>query len=141
MTTAEQYTAATPVQSPIKPGFASATSIAAAVLLLTVGALSLFEGIAAVARDDLFVLGGAYIYELDVTTWGWIHIVLGALLIAAALGLMTGKTWGKVLSIGFLALAIIANFLWLPYYPWWSTLVIALSVVGIWAIATWHPQP
>ncbi|WP_280399613.1 DUF7144 family membrane protein [Nocardia carnea] len=140
MTTAEQYTATVPVQSPIKPGFASSASIAAAVLLLTVGTLSLFEGIAAVARDDLFVLGGAYTYELDITTWGWIHIVLGALLIAAALGLITGRTWGKVLSIGFLALTIIAHFLSLPYYPWWSTLVIVLSVVPIRAIATWHPQ-
>lgn len=137
MTTAQPSPATTPVRSPIRPGFASATSIATAVLLATVGALSLFEGIAAVARDDLFVLGRAYIFELDTATWGLLHIVLGVLLFTGALGLMTGRTWGRVLSIGFLAPAIIANFLWLPYYPWWGALIIALSVVAIWAIATW----
>lgn len=140
MTTAQHSLATTPVRSPIRPGFVSATSIATAVLLATVGALSLFEGIAAVARDDLFAPGRAYLFELDTATWGRVHLVLGALLLAGALGLMTGRTWGKVLSIGFLALAIIANFLWLPYYPWWGALIIALSVVAIWAIASW-PTP
>ena len=88
----------------------------------------------------MFVVGIDYTYEFDITTWGWIHIVLGAVLIVAALGLLTGTTWGRVLAIAVAALSILANFLWLPYYPWWSTLVIALNVVVIWAIATWHPR-
>ncbi|MBF6352148.1 MULTISPECIES: DUF7144 family membrane protein [Nocardia] len=140
MTTAPQYTTDTTGRGPLRQGFAAGAAIGASILLLTVGVLSVLEGIAAVARDELFVVGVDYIYEFDITTWGWIHIVLGAILIVAALGLMTGTTWGRVLAIVVAALSILANFLWLPYYPWWSTLVIALNIVVIWAIATWQPR-
>ena len=141
MTTAPEPMASTSGgNTPLRQGVAAGTSIAAAILLLTVGVLSVLEGIAAVANDELFVVGVDYVYEFDITTWGWIHIVLGALLIVSALGLMTGTSWGRGVAIGIAALSILANFLWLPYYPWWSILVIALNIVVIWAIATWRPQ-
>ncbi|WP_327147265.1 DUF7144 family membrane protein [Nocardia sp. NBC_01329] len=141
MTTAPEPMASTSRgRAPVRQGVAAGTSIAAAILLLTVGVLSVLEGIAAVAEDELFVVGVDYVYEFDITTWGWIHIVLGALLIVSALGLMTGTSWGRGVAIGIAALSILANFLWLPYYPWWSILIIALNIVVIWAIATWRPQ-
>ncbi|MGW1741930.1 DUF7144 family membrane protein [Nocardia sp. NPDC001965] len=140
MTTAREPMAGTSGHTPRRQGVAAGTSIAAAILLLTVGVLSVLEGIAAVAEDELFVVGVNYTYEFDITTWGWIHIVLGAVLIISAFGLMTGTAWGRGLAIGIAALSILANFLWLPYYPWWSILIIALNIVVIWAIATWRPQ-
>lgn len=140
MTTTPHHGATTSGGTPIKQGVAAGTSIGAAILLLTVGVLSLLQGISAVADDELFVVGVNYIYEFDISTWGWIHIVLGAVLIISALGLLTGTTWGRVLAVCIAALSILANFLWLPYYPWWSTLVIALNVVVIWAVTTWRPQ-
>ncbi|MEU7631361.1 hypothetical protein AB0C34_15430 [Nocardia sp. NPDC049220] len=127
-------------QHPVREGFAAGTSIAAAIVLMTVGVLSIFEGVSAVAQDDMFVVGPSYVYQFDTTSWGWIHIVLGALLVVAALGLMTGATWARVVAICVAALSIIGNFMWLPYYPAWSILVIALNVVAIWAIATWKPE-
>ncbi|WP_024800596.1 hypothetical protein [Nocardia sp. BMG51109] len=125
---------------PVRQGLAAGTSIGAAALLITVGLLSLFQGISAVVKDDLFVVGVDYVYKFDITTWGWIHIVLGVVLVICALGLLTGTTWGRVAAIGIAALSILANFLWLPYYPWWSVLVIALDIVVIWAVATWRPE-
>ncbi|MET7767129.1 hypothetical protein [Nocardia sp. NPDC005366] len=127
-------------QRPVRQGIAAGTSIGAAILLLTVGVLQILEGISAVAEDELFVVGPDYIYQFDTTGWGWIHIVLGAILVLCAIGLMTGSTWGKVGAIIIAALTIIANFLSLPYYPWWSILIIALSIVVIWAVSTWHPN-
>ncbi|MEV5647973.1 hypothetical protein AB0L57_06950 [Nocardia sp. NPDC052254] len=129
----------TPQEHPVRQGIAAGTSIGAAILLITVGVLSILEGISAVANDKLFVAGVEYVYQFDTTTWGWIHIVLGILLVIAALGLMTGTGWGRVTAITLAALSILANFLWLPYYPAWSILVIALNVVVIWAVATWQP--
>ncbi|MFC3961444.1 DUF7144 family membrane protein [Nocardia jiangsuensis] len=125
---------------PVRQGFAAATSIAASILLLAVAVLSVLQGISAVANDSLFVVGPDYVYSLDTTTWGWIHIVLGVLLGIAAVGLMTGATWARITAIGLAALSIVSNFLWLPYYPAWSLLVIALDVVVIWAVATWRPE-
>ncbi|MBB5916252.1 hypothetical protein BJY24_005164 [Nocardia transvalensis] len=129
-----------PDTHPVRQGVAAGTSIGAAILLLTVGVLSLFQGISAVAKDELFVVGVDYVYKFDITTWGWIHIVLGILLIISAIGLMTGAMWARIVAIGLAALSILGNFLWLPYYPWWSVLVIALDVVVIWAVATWRPE-
>ncbi|MBL1076342.1 hypothetical protein JK358_18240 [Nocardia sp. 2] len=124
-------------EHPVRQGIAAGTSIGASILLLTVGTLSVLAGIAAVAEDTMYVAGFEYIYELDITTWGWTHIVLGVVLAISGLGLLTGKTWGRVAAMIVAAVSIIANFLWLPYYPWWSVLIIALDAVVIWAVATW----
>ncbi|MFC9997725.1 hypothetical protein [Nocardia sp. NPDC127526] len=124
-------------EHPVRHGIAAGTSIGAAILLITVGALSVLSGISAVAEDTLYVVGFEYIYQLDTTTWGWVHIGLGAVLMLAGGGLMAGTTWGRFAAIGVAALSIIANFLFLPYYPWWSVLIIALDIVVIWAVTTW----
>ncbi|TQF66031.1 hypothetical protein FK531_19365 [Rhodococcus spelaei] len=121
----------------VKQGFAVGTSIAAAVLLLTVGILQIFQGISAVAKDNVLVFGPEYTYQFNITTWGWIHIVVGILIALTGFGLLSGATWARITAIFLAALSIIANFLWLPYYPLWSILIIALDVVVIWAVTTW----
>ncbi|MEE2032222.1 DUF7144 family membrane protein [Rhodococcus chondri] len=124
----------------VKQGIAGGISIGAAVILITVGIVQLFQGIAAVAEDELFVRGQEYTFKFDFTTWGWIHIVMGVVMVIAGIALMTGATWARVTAIIIAALSILANFLWLPYYPWWSILIIALDVVVIWAVSTWHSR-
>jgi hypothetical protein len=114
--------------------------MAAAVIMVTVGIIQLFQGIAAVAEDEVFVSGINYVYEFDLTTWGWIHILLGVLVAIVGLALFTGAGWARVSAIIVAAISIVANFLWLPYYPVWSLLIIALDVVIIWAVSTWNPD-
>ena len=130
-------TSSTGKDDSVKQGFAAGASIAAAILLLTIGILQTLQGISAVAKDEVLVMGPEYIYSFDVTTWGWIHIVIGILIALTGFFLLTGATWTRITAIFLAALSIIANFLWLPYYPWWSILIIALNVVVIWAITTW----
>ncbi|MEU4311408.1 hypothetical protein [Nocardia sp. NPDC024068] len=122
-----------------KQAIATGGSIAAAALLLTAGIITLFQGIAALAEDEVFISGPEYVYELDLTSWGWVHIVFGILLVLTSLALMTGAVWAKIVAIGLACLSIVANFLWLPHYPLWSILIIALDIVIIWALATWDP--
>ncbi|WP_232718750.1 DUF7144 family membrane protein [Gordonia metallireducens] len=123
-----------------KQGIAAGTSIGAAIILIVVGVVQLAQGIAAVAKDEVFVRGIEYVYKFDISTWGWIHIVLGAIAIIVGAGLVSGAGWARFTAIVIAGLSIIANFLWLPYYPWWSILVIALDVVVIWAVSTWNPR-
>ncbi|MDH6677751.1 hypothetical protein M2284_001950 [Rhodococcus sp. LBL1] len=123
-----------------KQGFAAGTSIAAAIILMTVGILEIFQGISALAKDDVFVVGPQYVYQFNLTTWGWIHLVLGIVVVLVGLALLTGATWARVCAIILAALSIIANFLWIPWYPMWSILIIALDIVVIWAVSTWHPE-
>ncbi|MVU80478.1 hypothetical protein GPX89_24915 [Nocardia sp. ET3-3] len=123
----------------LKQGFAAGTAMAAGILLLVIGALSILQGISAVASDDLLVVGSDYVYKLNTAGWGWIHIILGAIEIIVAIGLLNNTTWGRTAALVLAALSIVENFLWIPYYPAWSLLIIALDVVVIWAIATYKP--
>ncbi|WP_330230610.1 hypothetical protein OHA40_32470 [Nocardia sp. NBC_00508] len=129
-----------PNQHPTRQAVAAGTSIGAAILLLITGIASILQGISAIAKDEIYVAGPEYTYQFNTTGWGWIHLVLGILLVIAALGLMTGAAWARVIAVVLAALSILGNFLWLPYYPGWSILVIALDVVVIWAVTTWQPN-
>ncbi|MEV0947264.1 hypothetical protein [Rhodococcus sp. NPDC049939] len=123
--------------SSVKQGFAEGASLAAGVLLVTVGVIQALQGIAALVKDDIVVVGIDYIYTWNVTGWGWLHLVLGVLVAVTGLALIAGATWARVVAIVIAGLSIIANFVWLPYYPWWSIVIIALDVVVIWAVSTW----
>ena len=123
-----------------KSEVAAGTSIVAAVVLATVGVLQVFQGIAALARDEVFVVGIEYVYKFDLTTWGWIHLILGVVVVLVGVALFTGATWARICAIILLALSIVANFLWIPYYPWWSLTVIALAILAIWGLAAWTPD-
>ncbi|WP_226435589.1 DUF7144 family membrane protein [Rhodococcus yananensis] len=125
---------------PVRNGFAGATTIAAGALLAAAGILSILQGISALANDDLFVVGPEYLYSFDITGWGWIHLLIGILVVATAIGLFAAATWARAVAIVLAAVSIVANFLWLPYYPWWAVLVIALDILVIWAVATWSPD-
>lgn len=115
-------------------------AVAAAILLVTVGVLDMLQGISAVSADQLYFVGVEYLYRFDTTAWGWIHIVTGIILVLTGIGLMSGTAWARVAAMAVASLSIIANFMWIPYYPAWSILVIVLDVVVIWAVATWHSR-
>ncbi|WP_063004404.1 DUF7144 family membrane protein [Nocardia salmonicida] len=131
----------TPEAEPFqRQAIAEGISISAAFMLVIVAAVSILQGISAIADDQLYVAGIEYVYEFDTTTWGWVHVVLGALALICGIGLALGSTWGRYGALGIAALVIVANFMSLPYYPAWSIVIIALSVVIIWAVSTWRPE-
>jgi hypothetical protein len=107
----------------------------AAFMLIVVGAFQVMYGIAAIFEDEFFVLTRNYLYDVDVTVWGWIHLIWGIVLIAAGIGLFTGKAWAVVVGIVVAAISAIQNFISIPYYPVWSLLIIALDIIVIWALA------
>jgi hypothetical protein len=124
---------------PFEPGLEEATwsfgvVTFAAVTLVTVSIFQILQAIAAIARDEVFVTGINYAYAIDVSTWGWIHLGLGVIALAVGLGLLADMTWARVAGIVVAVLVALANFAWLPYYPLWSMLVIAFSVLVIWAL-------
>ncbi|MET7736832.1 hypothetical protein ABZT02_36715 [Streptomyces sp. NPDC005402] len=106
----------------------------AAVMLTLVGVLDIFRGIMAIAKDDIFLNTRNYVFEFDLTGWGWIHLALGVVAVIVSVGLFQGATWARVLGVALAGLVIIANFLSLPYYPVWSVIMIAMSGFIIWAL-------
>jgi cell division protein FtsW (lipid II flippase) len=111
----------------------------AAIVMLMVGMLQILAGLVAIFENEVYVQTRSYLFEFDVTTWGWIHLILGVIVALAGWGLLSGRTWARVVGITLAVLSAIANFLFLPHYPLWSLLIIALDVLVIWALAA-HGQ-
>ena len=81
-----------------------------------------------------------YTFEFDTTAWGWIHLILGIVLALTGFFLFTGAAWARIVGIAVAVLAMLANFLWLPHYPFWAIVLIALDVLVIWALSTYDPE-
>ena len=114
----------------------------AGLILLMGGVLALLQGISALAKDEVYVRTRDYTYSFDLTTWGWIHLLLGLAAIAVGLAIMAGQTWGLLTGIAVAVLSAIANFLFLPQYPLWALVLITLDVAVIWALSRMlHPTP
>jgi hypothetical protein len=115
-------------------GWAVGGVMFAGVLMVIVGFFEMIAGLAAISNDEIFVKTENYLFNFDVTTWGWIHLVLGVVVGAAGLAVIAGRVWGGLVAIALVTLVAIANFFWIPYYPFWSILTIALAVWVIWAL-------
>ena len=81
-----------------------------------------------------------YAYEIDVTAWGWIHLIIGVVVAFAGIAVYSGATWARSVGIVLAILSAIANFLYIPYYPVWAVLIIALNVAVIWALAVYGTE-
>ncbi|WP_420717868.1 DUF7144 family membrane protein [Streptomyces sp. H27-S2] len=114
----------------------SGTTVLAAALMIFGGVMALFEGIAALAKDDLFLATRHYVFEFSLTGWGWIHLILGIVLVIAGCAVLTGALWARFFGVAVAGLGAIANFLWLPYYPWWALVLIAVNLFVVWALCT-----
>ncbi|GHB48325.1 hypothetical protein GCM10010377_44020 [Streptomyces viridiviolaceus] len=125
-----------PAQHTAKQEWATGLTAFAAVMLFLVGVLDLCRGITAIAEDDIFVTTRNYVFAFDLTSWGWIHLVLGVVAVIVSIGLLQTATWARVAGVVIAGLVIIANFLSLPYYPVWSVVMIAISGFIIWALCT-----
>ncbi|MFF1677482.1 hypothetical protein ACFVYG_15735 [Streptomyces sp. NPDC058256] len=116
--------------------WASGGTVFAGVLMMVTGILSVLNGIAGIAADDVYTRVGSYVYEFNLTTWGWIHLVIGVLVAITGWGILQGMDWARGVGIGLAALSMIEYFMFLPYAPFWSIISIAIAVFVIWALAT-----
>ncbi|MFF9623686.1 hypothetical protein [Streptomyces griseosporeus] len=113
----------------------------AGVLLLLNGILAVLQGIAAIAEDDVYARIGSYVYEINLTGWGWILLILGVIAACAGVGILSGATWARAAGIALASLSLIAQFLFLPYQPVWSVVMMAIDVFVIWALASYRSEP
>jgi len=115
-------------------GWAISGVLFAASMLMLIGCFQVIAGLVAIFDDEFYVVARNYTFNLDTSAWGWLHLLLGLLLLVTAFGLFSLRSWAIYAAIGLAILSAIANFFFIPYYPFWSILVIALDVWVIWAL-------
>jgi hypothetical protein len=126
-----------PGDSPPPPeasGWALGVIAFAATMLFLIGIFQALAGLVAIFDDEFYVVTRNYTFDLDVSAWGWIHLVIGLAVLATGVGLFQRKTWAGVTAILLAMLSAISNFFFIPYYPIWSLLVIGLCIWVIWAL-------
>ncbi|GEL21176.1 hypothetical protein PSU4_01300 [Pseudonocardia sulfidoxydans NBRC 16205] len=139
-TTSHRTGPAHPAAAP-DSGWATSAAVFAAILMMLAGVLGVLVGVAAILRDEIYVVTPQYVVGLDVTVWGWVHLGLAVLLGAAGAGVVWGRDWARVVGVGVAGLNLIAHFAFLPFYPVWSLVIIALDVLVIWALAVYPGEP
>jgi hypothetical protein len=117
-------------------GAALGLTLLAAVFMMIAGTLGFFEGLAAVVRGTFFVTLPNYTFSLSAVGWGWVHLILGVLVFAAGAALLTDRFWARIAGVVLASFQVIASFVFLPYYPVWAVVLIAVSLFVIWALLT-----
>lgn len=108
----------------------------AGIGMMILGCFQAFMGLVAIFNTDFFlVTASGLAVPVNYTAWGWVHLVLGVVVFLAGAAVMAGKTWGRVVGICLAALQALVNFAYLPAYPIWSAIVIAVDVLVIYALA------
>jgi hypothetical protein len=113
---------------------AAARVVFAATMMILLGMFQALEGLTGLLDDDFYAAVPAYTLDLDVTAWAWIHLIAGILLVITGFALFSGSPVAGGVAVALAGLAAIANFVFLPHYPGWSLLIVALCVVVIWSI-------
>lgn len=113
----------------------------AGTIMIVGGIFQALAGIVALFRNEVYVVGLNYIYSFDLTTWGWIHLIVGIVVAIAGAAVLTGQLWGRIVGVGLAVISMLTNFMFVPYYPLWSLLVIALDVFVIWALCSAGRKP
>ncbi len=115
-------------------GWAAGWATFAAILMILVGLFHAFAGLVAIFDESFYVVAEEWLFEFDATTWGWIHLIGGLIVLVSGFGIFTGNVVARTVGVVIAASSALINFAWLPYYPVWSVLMIALAVAVIWAL-------
>jgi len=119
-------------------GWAFGFTVFAGVMMVIIGVYQVIVGLSAIIEHTFYRVTPNYVFAFNVTGWGWIHLIFGVILVVVGFSILAGQTWARVAGIVLAALSAIANFLFIPYYPLWSILIIALDILVISALASYE---
>jgi hypothetical protein len=106
----------------------------AGTMMVIQGIWWLFAGLVALFTDEFYVVTPEYIFLFDVTTWGWIHLLVGLLVLAAGFAVFSGAVWARTVGVIVAVIATIVAFAWMPWYPLWGILLVVIAISVIWAL-------
>ena len=107
----------------------------AAIMLALIGSITFFEGLVAIFNQGYYLVGPAgLVVSVDYTWWGWVHLILGVVAVAAGFGLIAGNMAARVVGVIVAMISAVLNLAFLAAHPFWTTIIIVIDVVIIYAI-------
>jgi hypothetical protein len=106
----------------------------ASVMMMIGGALAIFQGLVAAINDEWVVWRNAEALYLDLSAWGWAHMAIGAVVLLCGVSILSGNILARAVGVFVASLSLVTNFMFMPAYPVWATIVIAVDVLVIWAL-------
>jgi hypothetical protein len=106
----------------------------AGFFMIITGVLDAIQGLTAIIKDDAPIFRAGTIVILDVTQWGWVHLIFGIVLVLIGIALLNGSTFARVAAIILVGLNLISQFAGLPWYPVWGVIAIVLDMLILWAL-------
>jgi hypothetical protein len=110
-------------------------------IMVIVGFLNFFYGLAAIVNDEVVVVGGHGAIIADLTTWGWVTLILAVVLVMTGFGLVTGAAWARVLGVIIVSLNAIEQVWIFPAAPLWALIVILLDVIILYNLTARWGEP
>lgn len=106
----------------------------AGFMMMLLGFLQGISGLTAIFKKEFFVITPEHLIAFNVTTWGWIHLVLGIVIFMAGLELLRGATWARVVAAILAILSFVANMAFISAYPFWSITIMVIDVLVLYAV-------
>ena len=117
-----------------RSGWAVGFAFFAGAMMIMIGIFDMIEGLAAVFKKDFYAVTPNYVFHFNASAWGWIHMLLGLIILLAGLGVFTGAVWARTVGVIMAAIIGITNFAFIPIYPVFSIVIIAVCIFVIWAL-------
>jgi hypothetical protein len=115
-------------------GWAIGWTAFAGITMIIMGGWWLISGLVALFNSEFYVVTQNWIFQFDISTWAWIHLIIGIIVLLAGFGLFSGKVWARTVGVIIAVIATLVAFAWLPYYPIWAIIYIVVSIAIIWAL-------
>jgi hypothetical protein len=106
----------------------------AGFMMILLGSFHAVAGLVGIVNDQFYVKGSKYIFQFDRTTWGWIQLLVGIIVVLAGFGVFSGAVWARTVGVILAVVSAIAAFAWLPWYPVWAIAIIIVAIAVVWAL-------
>lgn len=119
----------------------TAGAVFAAILMFVGGVMNSLQGLAGIIKNTFYVISPNYWVTFSTTTWGWIHLAIGVVLLLAGVTVLTGATWARWLGIVIASIAAVGNFMFIPIQPFWALALLALDIWVVYSLVVHKREP
>jgi hypothetical protein len=106
-----------------------------AVMLMLLGGFQLIQAFVAFFDDGFYLVSeSGLVVDVDYNAWGWVHLLIGVAALLSGMGLLVGNMAARIAGIGVAFLSALVNLAFLSAYPVWSSIIIVVDIIVIYAI-------